>query len=69
VTDDKAVVRTARPADRDHVWPLARDFATSFRPERSAFAAAYDRLLIEPRTLLLVAETQRLGVVGYLLAT
>jgi GNAT superfamily N-acetyltransferase len=66
--DDAVVVRTARLSDRDHVWPLARDFATSFRPQRSAFDAAFESLLVEERTVLLVAEAPHLGVVGYLLA-
>ena len=32
-------VRPATPADRDQVWPLARDLATSYVPERPAFGA------------------------------
>jgi GNAT superfamily N-acetyltransferase len=68
VIDDDFVVRTARRPDRDHVWPLARDFATSFRLQRSAFDAAFESLLGQERTLVLVAEAPPLGVVGYLVA-
>jgi GNAT superfamily N-acetyltransferase len=63
---------TVRPAlltDRDAVWPLARDFATSFQPELGAFEPAYAGLVEAPQTLLLVAEHESSGVVGYLLAS
>jgi GNAT superfamily N-acetyltransferase len=49
------------------VWPLARDFATSFTPQRAAFDATWAQLVGAPHTLLLVAETAECGVVGYLL--
>jgi GNAT superfamily N-acetyltransferase len=62
-------IRPAAGADRDAVWPLARDFATSFVPEREAFEASYDALLARDDTLLLVAESADLGVVGYLLGS
>jgi GNAT superfamily N-acetyltransferase len=65
---DRCLVRTARLADRDQVWPLARDFATSFEPQRGAFDATFESLLGQERTLLLIAELPPLGVVGYLLA-
>ncbi|TWD83373.1 acetyltransferase (GNAT) family protein [Kribbella amoyensis] len=50
------------------MWPLARDFATSFHPEREAFNTTWSRLLESPESLLLVAELPERGIVGYLLA-
>jgi GNAT superfamily N-acetyltransferase len=69
MTDHHVLVRPARPADRDHVWPLAQAFATSFTPERTAFDAAWDQLVDAPNTILLVAETTDGAIVGYLLGT
>lgn len=62
------VIRSARPADRDSVWPLARDFATSYTLDRSAFDATWERLVVAPDTLLVVAEVAEDDVVGYLSA-
>ncbi len=64
---DLPLTRRARRADVGAVWPLARDFATSFRPERTAFEATFELLVDEPRALVLVAETHG-KVCGYLLA-
>jgi GNAT superfamily N-acetyltransferase len=69
VTEYAPVIRAAQTADREHVWPLAHDFATSFQPERASFDASFDALLAAPDTLVLVAETPQLSIVGYLLAT
>jgi GNAT superfamily N-acetyltransferase len=60
------VVGPATPGDRDAVWPLARDFATTFALQRPAFDHAYNVMLADPHALLLVARAP--GVVGYLLA-
>jgi GNAT superfamily N-acetyltransferase len=68
MADQGARVRAARAGDRDRVWPLARELATSFRPERAAFDASFGVLLAGPDTLVLVAETPGLGITGYLLA-
>ncbi len=65
--DHHALIRAARQEDNEGVWPLAREFATSFRPERAAFDAAWARLVDDPATLLLVADTADRGIVGYLL--
>jgi GNAT superfamily N-acetyltransferase len=54
------------------VWPLARDLATSYVPERPAFDRSFAELLADPSALLLVAEGPGAagpGVAGYLLAT
>ena len=68
MTEYAPVIRAAQTADREHVWPLAHDFATSFQPERASFDASFDALLATPDTLVLVAETAQLSIVGYLLA-
>lgn len=60
-------VRRATADDLDAVWPLARDFATSFRPRREPFESTFGVLLADPDALLLVAD-QGSGAVGYLLA-
>jgi N-acetylglutamate synthase-like GNAT family acetyltransferase len=59
-------VRRARPEDADDVFRLLVDFATSYRPEREAFDAAYPALLCDDNADLLVADNQ--SVVGYALA-
>jgi len=67
-------VRPAGPGDRDQVWPLARDLATSYVAERPAFDESFGSLLAREDALILVAQspsslTGRGGeVVGYLLA-
>jgi GNAT superfamily N-acetyltransferase len=60
-------IRPARLQDADGVWPLARDFATSFTPERAAFDRTWKQLVNAPNTLLLVAEAAEADIVGYLL--
>ena len=67
VLDRQTLIRRARLDDDEDVWPLAREFATSFRPERAAFDAAWPQLVGAPHTLLLVAETPEGEIVGYLL--
>lgn len=61
------MIRRARVDDDERVWPLARDFATSFKPERAAFDAAWAQLVHTPHTLLLVADAPGQGIVGYVL--
>lgn len=60
-------IRRARADDHDAIWPLARDFATSFTVEPEAFTRVFAALLRQRRALLLVATTTE-GVDGYLLA-
>lgn len=69
MTDSTVLVRPARLGDRDDVWPLARELATSFEPQRPAFEASFRHLLTTPRTMLLVAETAQWGITGYLLGS
>jgi len=62
------LVRPAQAADRDQVWPLARDLATSIRPDRAAFDALFTSLLAAPDALVLVAAAPPGSITGYLLA-
>lgn len=57
-------IRPARPGDRDDVFILARDFATSFEVEREPFNASFQHILDDPDALLLVAEDDG-DVIGY----
>jgi GNAT superfamily N-acetyltransferase len=79
MSDQRIRVRPAGPGDRDQVWPLARDLATSYRVERAAFARSFASLLADATALVLVADAGGADaggdpagggeVVGYLLAT
>ena len=60
-------IRRAVPTDSEQVFNLARDFATSFRPELGAFGVAFARLITQDDALLLVVEESE-RLVGYLLA-
>jgi GNAT superfamily N-acetyltransferase len=68
MSDPRVEVRPARPADLERVWPLARDFATSFTPRHAAFGLVYAQLLGRADTLLLVADVDQ-NIGGYLLAS
>jgi GNAT superfamily N-acetyltransferase len=59
-------VRRATMADLDQVFALAQDFATSFRPETSAFAESFGHLIAQDDALLLVAKDSE-QLAGYLL--
>jgi GNAT superfamily N-acetyltransferase len=62
-----SAIRRATAADMPQVFELARQFATSFQPERTAFAASFRHLITQDDALLLViAEGGE--VLGYLLA-
>ena len=60
-------VRPAVSGDRVDIWPLARDFATTFHLREDAFAASFDAIIHDDDALLIVAERGD-GIVGYLLA-
>ena len=60
------VVRTADSADREQVWALARDLATSYEVDLNAFTATFDQLTSAPDVLVLVAEVDG-RIDGYLL--
>src|SRR5690349_3268040 len=59
-------IRRAAYEDAEAVLALARDFATSFVVDPSAFGASFASLLADAHACLLVAE-QSGQVVGYLL--
>jgi GNAT superfamily N-acetyltransferase len=59
-------IRTALPNDADQLFVLAKEFATSFRPERDAFEMSLNRIAVQDDALLLVAEQSR-QLSGYLL--
>ena len=60
-------IRAAVSVDREQIWPLARDLATSYEVDREAFLAIFDQVLLTTDALVLVAESDD-QVVGYLLA-
>ena len=60
-------IRPAVSQDRAGIWPLARDFATTFPLREEAFAASFDAIFRHGDALLIVAERGD-GIVGYLLA-
>jgi GNAT superfamily N-acetyltransferase len=62
------LIRRAEPPDADGVWPLTRDLATSFTPQRDSFDAAFSNLVAHGDTLLIVAMQDGV-LVGYLLAS
>ncbi len=57
-------IRQAQPGDRDAVFILARDFATSFEVQRGPFNISFRKILDDPDALLLVAEDDG-DVIGY----
>jgi GNAT superfamily N-acetyltransferase len=61
-------IRRGAVDDADDVWPLVAQFATSYKPQRDAFDAAFTSLNTRDDTLVLVAETDG-DIVGYLLAS
>ena len=69
MSDGAIEVRQARTDDVEQLWPLVQDFATSFRPERSAFDRAFAELVNRSDTLVLVAVTDETVIVGYLLGS
>ena len=61
------LVRRATADDADAIWPLVSEFATSFTPDRGAFADILPALVSRDDVLVLVAESGG-DAVGYLLA-
>lgn len=60
------IIRPMARDDRDVVFALVTQFATSFKPERAAFEASLAQLLPDPAAWLAVAELDG-NVVGYCL--
>ena len=66
--DPEVVVRRAGPRDRDDLYPLARELATSFESSRTTFVESFSGLISDPDVLVLVATEERSGrLIGYLL--
>jgi GNAT superfamily N-acetyltransferase len=65
---DELVVRPAGQVDLPAIWPLVREFATSFEPEIDAFERSFGALIAREDTLLIAAQSGDV-VVGYLLAS
>ena len=59
-------IRRADPTDAAKIFPLARDFAISFRPEPKVFELAFFSLINQEDALVLVAEESQ-QLLGYLL--
>jgi len=66
---DSIKIRPARSEDVDQVWSLVREFAVSYRPNRSIFDRSFFELLSRSDALVLVAEVPPSDIVGYLLAS
>jgi GNAT superfamily N-acetyltransferase len=66
--DPVFIVRSATPDDRQQLYPLVRELATSFEPSGTAFAASFSSLIADPNARILVAaETGSGQLIGYLL--
>lgn len=63
-----ATIRPAEPTDGEALWPLVRDFATSFAPVRAVFERTLPELLARDDTRVLVAEADG-RLTGYLLVS
>lgn len=61
------MIRRATAADADAIWPLTREFATSFTPDRNAFDKTF-AALVERDDAFLAIGTTASGAVGYVLA-
>jgi GNAT superfamily N-acetyltransferase len=61
------MIRRATTSDADAIWPLTRQFATSFTPDRDAFDAAFASL-VEREDAFLAVGTTASGAAGSVLA-
>lgn len=61
------MIRRATAADPDAIWPLTREFATSFTPDRNAFDKTFPALVERDDAFLAIGTTAS-GAVGYVLA-
>ena len=68
MSPESVVIRPARDVDRDHVWPLVREFADSYVADKDAFLTSFSELTVRSDTLVLVAELNA-EIIGYLLAS
>jgi GNAT superfamily N-acetyltransferase len=68
MSTQEVVIRPAHDLDRDHVWPLVRDFADSYVANEDSFRTGFGELTVRSDTLVLVAELEA-DIIGYLLAS
>lgn len=60
------IIRRAILSDREGIFPLVRDFATSFKSEKGAFEFSFDQIINDESACLLIAETDN-RIIGYCL--
>ncbi len=66
--EPEIIIRRAAPNDRDAVYPLSRELASSFEPSKTKFDESFANLISDPSALLLVAARRQSGEpIGYLL--
>ena len=66
--DQGVILRRAESDDRDALYPLVRELATSFDQSRTTFAESFASLISDPAALVLVAADGRSRrLIGYLL--
>ncbi len=68
MAEETITVRRASRDDVEALWPLVKDFATSYVPERNVFEDSFIELVVAPDTVILVAERGSGDLVGYTLA-
>ena len=60
------IIKKADFEDRDALFDMVKQFATSFKPERSAFEASFARLLANEDACLLMVRSEN-TLIGYCL--
>lgn len=64
--NDEIILRKANINDKDKIFNLVKDFATSFSPEYSFFSNSFENILHNQDSITLVAERGNL-IIGYCL--
>jgi predicted N-acetyltransferase YhbS len=59
------MIRAAEPRDAEALWELAKELASSFQVDETAFRHSFNQILSAPNACLAVAQNE--GVVGYIL--
>lgn len=62
----ETIIRRADLSDREGIFPLVKDFATSFKPEKKAFDFSLFQVINDESACLLVAEMDN-RIIGYCL--
>ena len=60
------IIRQAIRSDREEVFALAKDFATSFNPEKNPFDFSFDQIINDGSACLLIAAMNS-RIIGYCL--